>query len=298
MSADALPVEIDSSSGKPIALLTLEQGDAPVVVMNEALLRRLDAALAELPDEAQGLVIRSASERAFVAGADLRSIVDLDDDALSRYLAYGQEVFGKIADLPYPTAAAINGAALGGGLELAMHCDGLIAAPAASGKPYPVGLPEASLGICPGWGGSNLLPARVDPAEGFRRACTGEPMKFDEAAEAGLFDDVAAEASELVRSAVSWVALREGIGRDPQDAEPLRWVGRPDGRAGVQEALDSVRPDLPETAAAAAVADCVDAGLTEGWKPALRREIEHLVGLRSTETARSAIEAFFSKSKK
>ena len=297
MTATALPLETDTNSGRNIVLLTLEQGDAPVVVMNESLLQRLDATLAELPEDAQGLVIRSASERAFIAGADLRSIVDLSDDALARYLAYGQEVFGKIAELPYPTAAAINGAALGGGLELAMHCDGLIAAPAASGKPYPVGLPEASLGICPGWGGSNLLPARVDPGEGIRRACTGEPMKFDEAAEAGLFDDVAVEASELIGAAVSWVSMRDGIGRDPQDAEPLRWIGRPDIRAGVQEALDSVRADLPETAAAAAVADCVDAGLLEGWTPALRREIEHLVELRSTQTAKDAIEAFFSKSK-
>lgn len=296
MTASSLPLEVDTSSGKSIALLTLEQGESPVVVVDEQLLGRLEATLKRLPDDAQGLVIRSASERAFVAGADLRSIADLDDGALARYLAYGQEVFRTIADLPYPTAAAINGAALGGGLELAMHCDGLIAAPSASGKPYPVGLPEASLGICPGWGGSNLLPARIDPAEGIRRACTGEPMKFDEAAEAGLFDDVAIEASELLGAAVSWVAMRDGIGRDPQDAEPLRWIGRPDGRGGVQQALDSVRPDLPETAAAAAVADCLDEGLANGWRAALGREIEHLVKLRSTETARAAIEAFFNKS--
>src|SRR5262245_46013245 len=155
----------------------LEEPGKPVVVLEHELMQRIEATLATLGRDVRGLVLASASERVFVAGADLKAIQELDDDQLDRYLRYGSKVFGMISDLPFPTVAAINGAALGGGLEIAMHCDGLVAAPGA--KPYPVGLPEAGLCICPGWGGTNLLPARIDPAEAIKRTATGAAMTFD-----------------------------------------------------------------------------------------------------------------------
>jgi len=295
--ASPLPIEIDSSAGKKIAVVTLEQEGKPVLVMDEGLLRRLDATLPELPGDAAGLVVRSAGERAFVAGASLEMIRDLSDDALSRYLAYGQEVFGKIADLPFPTAAAIGGAALGGGLELAMHFDGLIGAPNPSGKPYPVGLPEAALGLCPGWGGTNLLPARIEAGEGIRRTAAGTPLKFDEAVDAELFDDVADSAEGLLPCALAWVAAQPSPGAGGRDGRPMVCVPRPAKSGMVMDALDSFRGELPDTEAARAVADCIDIGLTAGWSAALDKEIEHLVELRKNETARDAIHAFFAKSK-
>lgn len=280
-----------------VVTLTLDQPGKPVVVLDEALIRRLDAALSALPREVRGLVLASASERVFVAGADLRAIMAMDDAALHRYLEYGAMVFGRLSALPYPTAAAINGAALGGGLELGMHCDGLIAAPSASGKPYVVGLPEAGLSICPGWGGTNLLPARMNPAEAIRRTATGEPMPFDTAAAAGLFDRVV-EPGGLLDAARRWVLERPQPGTRGRDGAPLRWIGRSGLAAGVLGALDLVRPDLPQTPAAQAVAACVDAGLTQGWAAALAAERANLVRLRSTPQGRAAIGAFFEKSAK
>ncbi|MEM0983421.1 MAG: enoyl-CoA hydratase/isomerase family protein [Planctomycetota bacterium] len=297
MAAEPLNVEIDTSTGKNIAVLTLEQEGKPVIVMDEALLQRLDATFPTIPGNAQGLVIRSATERAFVAGANLEKIRDLPDDQLARYLAYGQEVFSKIFDLPYPTAAAINGAALGGGLELAMHFDGLIGSPNASGKPYAVGLPEAALGLCPGWGGTNLLAARIDAADGIRRTASGETLKFDDAVAGGLFDKVADSADQLVATACAWVAEQDPPGASGRDGKPMVCVERPATKGPVMDALDSVRSDLPDTEAARAVADCIDLGLTGGWAAALAKEIEHLVQLRKTERATEAINAFFSKSK-
>ncbi|MEM7623745.1 MAG: enoyl-CoA hydratase-related protein [Planctomycetota bacterium] len=309
------PLTIIEDDG--IVIIELEQPGRPVVVLDHALVRRLDAAITALPRGVQGVMLASASERAFVAGADLSSIRDLPDDRLHAYLEDAARVFGRLAGLPCPTAAAINGAALGGGLELAMHCDGLVAAPSASGKDYPIGLPEAGLSICPGWGGTNLLPARVEPGEAIRRTASGEPFSFSEARDAGLFDAVIDNPAELRAGASAWLRRQPKPNRDQQGGAPSRWIGAipsvvsgavpgavpgasggATNGAGVLAALDAVRADLPATDAAAAVADCVDAGLANGWAAALRLERERLVHLRHTDAGKTAIAAFFEKSAK
>ena len=302
MTTEPLPIHDGQGDHSGIHIIVLEQPGRPVVVLDLELIQRLEAALDALPADARGLVLASASERSFVAGADLKAISSLDDTQLHKYLEYGASVFGKIARLPYPTAAAINGAALGGGLELAMHCDGLIGAPSPSGKPYPIGLPEAGLSICPGWGGTNLLPARIDPEAAIEMTATGRPMKFDEACAAGLFDAVCDEPNELRRAAGSWVAEQAAgwsAGRRlDRDGAPSRWIGRSDLAAGVLEALDRVRPDLPQTGSAEAVADCVDEGLSRGWPAAIQKERDHLVRLRSLPEGAKAIDGFLTKSKR
>lgn len=292
-----LPLTIDNDR---VATVRLEQPGRPVIVLDHALIRALDRTLQSVPPDIAGLIVASASERAFIAGADLNAILDLDDDALLRYLEYAAGVFARLSNFPFPTAAAINGAALGGGLELAMHCDGLIAAPSPTGKPYPVGLPEAGLAICPGWGGTNLLPARMaDAADAIRRTAEGRPLTFDQAASAGVFDAVAASPGELIQTAARWLqspGARAGATRSNRDGAPARWNGRMGRAPRVLEALDQVRPELPKTAAGAAVADCVNIGLTQGWAAAIAAERRHLVRLRHTPEARGAITAFFAKS--
>ena len=295
MAATPFPIERDDSGPfAGIAVFRLEQAGRPVVVLDEDLIRRLDATLDAIPANTRGLVLASASERVFVAGADLKSIAELDDQALDRYLAYGQMVFGRLSQLPFPTAAAINGAALGGGLEVAMHCDGLVAAPSASGKPYAVGLPEAGLSICPGWGGTNLLPARIAPGEAITRTAVGKPLTFDEAREAGMFDAVAGSAETLLETAKGWVADRARDGGYPRDNAPSHWIGRKP--AEVLAALDEVRSELSDTGSARAVAEAVDTGLTQGWQAGLDCERRHLVHLRRTPEGAAAIQAFFERS--
>ncbi|MCC7387656.1 MAG: enoyl-CoA hydratase/isomerase family protein [Phycisphaerales bacterium] len=295
----ATPFAFDTDQSGPLAgvyVTRLEQPGRPVVVLDEALIQRLDATMSALPTTCRGLVVASASERVFIAGADLKAISELDDDALDRYLAYGQRVFGRLSQLPFPTAAAINGAALGGGLEVAMHCDGLIGAPSASGKPYPIGLPEAGLAICPGWGGTNLLPARMACAEAITRTAAGTPTNFDEARNTGLFDALAPSAGDLLATAKRWVADRAAKGRVDRDGAPSRWIGRPGVASRCVAALDEVRADLPDTASARAVAEAVDAGLTRGWRAALDCERRHLVHLRRTPEGAAAIQSFFERS--
>jgi len=284
-----------------MVMLRLEQPGKPVVVLDHDLIRRLETTLKSVPAGTTGLILASASERVFVAGADLKAISEHSDDQLTRYLEYAARVFMLLAEAPFPTVAAINGAALGGGLELAMHCDAIIATPPPArdgqpGKPYPVGLPEAGLGLCPGWGGTNLLPARMDPTEAIRRTATGTPMTFDEAVAARFFDRVAKGPADLILAAQQLcLELRGSVKRD---GTPRKWIGRPERARAVLDALDSVRPELPRTEAAAAVAEAIDAGLTRGWDAAVSVERRRLVQLRHTPAARAALEAFFAKSRK
>mgnify|MGYP000157662413 CR=1 FL=1 len=291
------PFQIEQDPTGPfagIAVIRLEQPGSPVVVLDEALIQRIEATLGALRG-ATGLILASASQRVFIAGADLKSIQAMSDPDLDAYLAYGQRVFGMIAGLPFPTVAAINGAALGGGLEIAMHCDALIAAPSPTGKPYPVGLPEAGLSICPGWGGTNLFPARMDPADAITRTATGKPMAFDEAVAANFFDAVAPSADVLIPTCKQWIVARRAMGTPPRDGAPSRWIGHYDAKARVSSALHSLRDSLPSTEPARAVLAAVTAGLEKGWQRALDVERRELVRLRSTPMGKAAIEAFFEK---
>lgn len=261
----------------------------PVVVLDGDLIERLDATLDAVPSDMPGLVLASKAPRAFVAGADLKSILSMSDSDLDRYLARGQDVFGRLSQLPCTTAAAIHGATLGGGLELAMHCDLLIGTPAS--KPYPVGLPEAGLGLCPGWGGTNLLPARIDATAALEMTAAGKPMKADGAKEAGLFDAWTDDPEQLIETAASCVVNMTCPARD---GSPSHWLGRESTRTSVQAALEAFDAT---TGPASAVAACVRAGLQGGWHEALAEERRRLVGLRNTDEAKAAIEAFFARTK-
>ncbi len=284
-----------------IATIFLEQSPKPVVVLDHPLIRRLEATLSALPRDLRGLVLASSAPRAFVAGADLKSIQEMSDDNLHRYLAYASSVYVKLSKLPYPTVAAINGAALGGGLELAMHCDGLVAAPAPKvdgvSKPYPVGLPEAGLAICPGWGGTTLLAARIDPATAIRATAAGKPMMLDDAAKAGLFDIVAADAEGLLPAAKKWLIEQSLKGRTVRDGAPLKHSGRVAIAPRVIAAIDSVRDEVCKTDAGKAVIMALDAGVTRGFAACLRVEQEQLVRLRNLPAAKEAISNFFAKKK-
>ncbi|MEO1585292.1 MAG: enoyl-CoA hydratase-related protein [Planctomycetota bacterium] len=297
---DRFHLEFEHAEGPPgVVVLWLEQPGKPVVVLDEDLIRRLDATLDAVPSESAGLVVASRAPRSFVAGADLKAIMALGDNQLHRYLEFGARVFGRLAAFPFPTAAAIGAAALGGGLELAMHCDGLITCKpepkddGSPGKPFPIGLPEAGLEICPGWGGTNLLPARMDPRSAIRHTAVGSPMKSDEAEDMGLFDAVAESPDVLVEAARGWVRSQ----RDPlsRDGSPSRWIGRKSVAAGVMSAVDTLRDDLSGEPAEAVLA-AVNKGLSDGWQAALAEERDRLVRLRSRPAGREAIEAFFARS--
>ncbi|MEQ8844079.1 MAG: enoyl-CoA hydratase/isomerase family protein [Phycisphaerales bacterium] len=295
MSLQRLPFERDGDDERGVVTLWLEQADRPVVVLDSDLLKAIDATLDEIGADIGGLVLASRS-RVFVAGANLGEIMELSDEELHEYLAFGSRVFGRFATLPCTTVAAINGAALGGGLEIAMHCDHLIASrPASSSpekpvKPYMIGLPEAGLSICPGWGGTCLLPARMAPERAIRATASGQPMTVYDASEAGLIEELV-DGEGFMERARELAATPKAEAR----TEPIS-VAESSLREAGAKALKAIREDLPDTQAARAVASCVEAGVSEGWEACLAAERDSLVRLRGTDEGRAAIAAFFEKS--
>ncbi|MFM6967719.1 MAG: 3-hydroxyacyl-CoA dehydrogenase NAD-binding domain-containing protein [Microbacteriaceae bacterium] len=186
-------------AGKPILVVTLVAEDARrPAVLGPRGLDNLDAALDEvqsrLTEKIAAVVVRG-SGRAFCAGADLDMMASVADRAVSLTIAEaGHRVLQRLATLGVPTVAEINGVALGGGLELALHCSYRIVAESVSA----IGLPEISLGLIPGWGGATLLP-RLIPFEKAVTVLLDNPVKNNQlltsrkALELGVVDAVASD---------------------------------------------------------------------------------------------------------
>ena len=270
-----------------------------VVVLDAWLIGAINASLAAIAREKpKGFVLASASPRVFVAGADLAEIDALDDAALDAYLRAGAEAFAMIPALGCPSAAAIHGAALGGGLEIAMHCDALVAAlPAEGAKPWQVGLPEAGLCICPGWGGTQMLPARILPALAIERTATGATWASSDAPQC-LFDvraDAGSGAEGAVAAAVAWVKAQDAsTGCFASMRAPRRAIG-PRNAAAIAPVCDELAAKVGATKHGAACLDAVRVDLAQGWDAAVACERAHLVRLRHTPEARAKLDAFLKK---
>ncbi len=270
------------------AVLWLEAPHQSVVVMDRVMLARLDATLDELEASPPSmLIIRSRDERVWVAGADLKEIDGLTDDELDAYLAEGQRIFGRIASLPFPVVAAVCGATLGGGLELAMHCHGIVASRTSMrGKSYPIGLPEASLGLVPGWGGTQLLPARVPPDISLPAIAAGKPFLSDDMPEDLV--DVAVDTPDELEAACTSLASTLS------SADLPRTIASCDEEM-LLAAVDHVRHDPNATEAGKIVAHCVATGVKDGLAEGLEMEREGLVSLRNTEHTRGLLHAFLNR---
>lgn len=137
----------------------------------------------------KALALTSGKEGVFVAGADLKSFEPLfkDRSSAEKLIGMGHRVFEKLSQLPFPTVAAIDGACLGGGLELALACTYRVV----SDRPKTsLGLPEVSLGIFPGWGGTQRLPRLVGLVQGLKMVVSGKPVTAIQAWKMKLADAI------------------------------------------------------------------------------------------------------------
>jgi enoyl-CoA hydratase len=146
----------------------------------------------------RALILTGAGDKAFVAGADIGELASVGAVEAERLSRRGQEVFRALETLRKPSVAAVNGYALGGGLELAMSCTIRIAAPEAK-----LGQPEVKLGIVPGYGGTQRLPRLVGRGRALDMLLTGEPIDAAEAYRIGLVNAIA-ERTELIETAKQW----------------------------------------------------------------------------------------------
>lgn len=155
--------------------------------LSQGLLASLDSVLASLEASSpRGLLIYGEG-RGFSAGADLNELAQITTASqIRKYVRYSQEVLNRLAQLPFPTAAAIHGFALGGGLELALACDFRVATPESR-----LGLPEVGLGLIPGFGGTQRLPALIGGSAARELILTGTPVSGQDALSLGLVNQVA-----------------------------------------------------------------------------------------------------------
>jgi enoyl-CoA hydratase len=172
-----------------LAVLTLNRPDK-LNTLSFDVLREIDRLLADpVVRGARALIVTGAGDRAFCAGADIeelrgRRLVEQRDGAV-----FGQSVFQRLAQLPIISIAAINGYALGGGLELALACTFRVASPKTR-----MALPEIKLGLIPGYGGTQRLARLIGESRALELILTGRTLLADEAQRIGLVNRVADDA--------------------------------------------------------------------------------------------------------
>ena len=197
-----------------VALVTLNH--PPANTLTPELLTELAGTFDSLAmDDAVKSVVLTGAGRFFVAGADIRVLASIPSSVEGEAMAHqGQMMLNKIEALEKPVIAAINGACLGGGLELAMCCHIRLAAEGSK-----LGQPEINLGIMPGFGGTQRLPRLIGQSKAMELILTGEPISAREAMSLGLVsqvvsaDDLLRQALGLARTmaAKSQVALRASL---------------------------------------------------------------------------------------
>ncbi len=148
-------IKLERADG--LATVTIDRPKA-LNALNPAVLRELLVVFTELKD-VRGVVLTGAGEKAFVAGADISELTTLNAKTALEVSALGHQVCDMIGALPFPVIAAVNGFALGGGCELALACDFIYASEKAK-----LGLPEVTLGVIPGWGGTQRLSRLIGAA--------------------------------------------------------------------------------------------------------------------------------------
>ena len=246
------------SSDDGIALVTVNRPDK-LNALNSATVMELEEAFARVREDAatRALIITGSGERAFVAGADINELAVLNPVEAQIYAARGQRILRDLETMRKPSVAAVNGFALGGGLELAMACTVRFASPNAS-----LGQPEIKLGILPGYGGTQRLPRLIGRGRALELLLAGDPVDAAEAHRIGLVNAVVPQEDLIAHS--------------------RQWLGKVLANAPV---------------AAALILQAVDLGLNSSLDEGLRYEALAFGLTTATEDRREGTRAFLEKRK-
>ena len=173
-----------------ICLLTFDRPESGANIFDASTLDELNEHLDSVENDAslRGLIIASAKKSIFVAGADLKTLLkQAQTGEMRAFIAQGQKIFNRLAELKIPSVVAIHGASAGGGYEVALACDYRIASDDPATR---IGLPETTLGLIPAWGGCTRLPRLIGIEKAVEVIAKGKLYSAQEALKLGLVDEV------------------------------------------------------------------------------------------------------------
>jgi enoyl-CoA hydratase/carnithine racemase len=274
-----------------VAVLTFDQPGSKANVLTGELWTEFSAALAALDSriDLKGLVLASAKPGIFIAGADLKllgSVSGPNDPLVRAFMEQGLRVLEQLEALPFPTCAAIDGAALGGGLEVALACDFRFAG---SDPKFRVGAPEVKLGLIPGWGGTQRLPRIVAVPPAARFLASGESTDRD-TSPPGLIDQ-RSESSELIDAAARYLlgAPREPAVREAKRVAVPNWPAPGDA---------SVWPAPGDSVSVREVKRVTHEGTQLPFADAITLETEAFMRLAGSDESKRLISEFFASRKR
>jgi 3-hydroxyacyl-CoA dehydrogenase/enoyl-CoA hydratase/3-hydroxybutyryl-CoA epimerase len=257
-----------------VCVLTFDRPESGANIFDAVTLNELNEHLdfVENDSSLRGLIITSAKKSIFVAGADLKTLLkQAQTGDLRAFIAEGQRILNRLAELRIPTAAAIHGACAGGGYEVTLACDHRVASDDPSTR---IGLPETTLGLIPAWGGCTRLPRLIGADRAADVILKGKLYSAQEALKLGLVDEVAPR-DQLVDLARK--KLRDGK-RKPSPAPKI------------DQEIPVPRNHNPAPARAIEV---IKKGLFSSAQQSLAFELDAIVDLGKTESTRNLIRNFF-----
>ncbi|RBO83900.1 fatty acid oxidation complex subunit alpha FadB [Marinomonas aquiplantarum] len=290
----AVKVAVDDAG---VATVTLDLAGESVNKFNSLTLSELAKAVDVLKqtDDLKGVVIASAKD-VFVVGADITEFTSwfkLSDEDLTDKLRDAHNIFNDISNLPCPTVAAINGIALGGGMELVLSCDYRVMADSAK-----IGLPETQLGIYPGWGGTVRLPRLIGVDNACEWICGGAQKRSADAMKDGAVDAVVSadkvqgSARHLIQQVIDgkldYKARREEL-RAPMEFTPIEKMMIFESVRGVVGAKAGKHYPAPMAAI-----KTMEKGISQSMEKAIETEIKGFIKLAKGPVAKSLVNLFLS----
>jgi 3-hydroxyacyl-CoA dehydrogenase/enoyl-CoA hydratase/3-hydroxybutyryl-CoA epimerase len=284
-----------------VVTLTFDAPGAPVNTMTAAWQEAMTAAIARLEDEKDAIagVILASAKRTFFAGAELKDVLKYGPEDGHKVFVWLEEVkaqYRKLERLGKPVVACLEGAALGGGWELALaaHCRICL-----NDERIELGLPEATLGLLPGVGGVTKMVRLIGLQQALPMLVEGKTMRPADAAKLGLLQGLAANRDELYRMAREWIS-RNPSPKQPWDEQGYRIPGGTPAAPAIAQML-AIAPAMlvektrglypaPEAIMAAAVE-----GANVDFETALRIESRYLAKLVVGQVAKNLISLFFNR---
>src|SRR6184192_3549883 len=258
-----------------ICVLTFDRPESGANIFDDATLDELNEHLDFIENDAalRGLIIASAKKSIFIAGADLKTLLQqAQSGEMREFIAKGQRIFSRLADLKIPTVAAIHGASAGGGYEVTLACDYRIGSDDPATR---IGLPETTLGLIPAWGGCTRLSRLIGVEKAAEVILKGKLYSAQEALKLGLVDEVARRDQLLD---VARKKLAEGKRKPSAAPEPTKEI--------------SVRRASGNPAPARAL-EIINQTLRVSLDQSLRMELDAIVDLGKTESSQNLIRNFF-----